>query len=136
MYLHPTCQPLLALLQLRNCWVLLAVSRRLPRCHRVTFMYVNLILQLFFVLLTNSPGSQLLGAQRKITAGFSTATQKRHTGFIFQSELVMQTPPEYQLKIQRTIGAKSVLAARMDLERSRRDGLSSFFLLDTLHPSL
>jgi len=64
----------------------------------------------------------LLGAQRKITAGFSTATQKRHTGFIFQSELVTQTPPEYQLKIQRTIGAKSVLAARMDLERSRRDG--------------
>jgi len=64
----------------------------------------------------------LLGAQRKITAGFSTATQKRHTGFIFQSELVTQTPPEYQLKVQRTIGAKSVLAARMDLERSRRDG--------------
>ncbi|KAK7061576.1 Nop domain-containing protein [Favolaschia claudopus] len=64
----------------------------------------------------------LLGAQRKITAGFSTATQRRHTGFIFQSELVSQTPPEYQLKLQRTIGAKSVLAARMDLERQRRDG--------------
>ncbi|KAJ8495901.1 hypothetical protein ONZ45_g12669 [Pleurotus djamor] len=64
----------------------------------------------------------LLGAQKKITAGFSTATQKRHTGFIFQSELVTQTPPDYQLKIQRTIGAKSVLAARMDLERQRRDG--------------
>ncbi|KAF7352935.1 Nop domain-containing protein [Mycena venus] len=64
----------------------------------------------------------LLGAQRKITAGFSTATQRRHTGFIFQSELVGQTPPEYQLKVQRTVGAKSVLAARMDLERQRRDG--------------
>ncbi|KAF7331955.1 Nop domain-containing protein [Mycena kentingensis (nom. inval.)] len=60
----------------------------------------------------------LLGAQRKITAGFSTATQKRHTGFIFQSDLVTQTPPEYQLKVQRTIGAKSVLAARMDLEQA------------------
>ncbi|KAJ8698106.1 U4/U6-U5 snRNP complex subunit prp31 [Pleurotus ostreatus] len=64
----------------------------------------------------------LLGAQKKITAGFSTATQKRHTGFIFQSDLVTSTPPEYQLKIQRTIGAKCVLAARMDLERKRRDG--------------
>ncbi|KAL0949634.1 hypothetical protein HGRIS_009679 [Hohenbuehelia grisea] len=64
----------------------------------------------------------LLGAQRKIAAGFSSATQKRHTGFVFQSDLVAQTPPEYQLKIQRTIGAKSVLAARMDLERQRRDG--------------
>ncbi|KAG5643788.1 hypothetical protein DXG03_009667 [Asterophora parasitica] len=64
----------------------------------------------------------LLGAQKKIAAGFSSVTQKRHTGFIFQSELVTQTPPEYQLKIQRTIGAKAVLAARMDLERQRRDG--------------
>ncbi|KAG5635776.1 hypothetical protein H0H81_010136 [Sphagnurus paluster] len=64
----------------------------------------------------------LLGAQKKIAAGFSSVTQKRHTGFIFQSELVTQTPPEYQLRVQRTIGAKSVLAARMDLERQRRDG--------------
>ncbi|KAF8076220.1 hypothetical protein FPV67DRAFT_1617815 [Lyophyllum atratum] len=64
----------------------------------------------------------LLGAQKKIAAGFSSATQKRHTGFVFQSELVTQTPPEYQLKIQRTIGAKAVLTARMDLERQRRDG--------------
>jgi len=66
--------------------------------------------------------TQLLGAQRKIAAGFSSASQRRHTGFIFQSDLVSQTPPEYQLKVQRTVGAKCVLAARMDLERQRRDG--------------
>lgn len=64
----------------------------------------------------------LLGAQKKITAGFSTATQNRHTGFIFQSELVQQTPSEYRMKAQRTVGAKCVLAARMDMERTRRDG--------------
>ncbi|KAG6378433.1 hypothetical protein JVT61DRAFT_12688 [Boletus reticuloceps] len=64
----------------------------------------------------------LLGAQRKIALGFSTATQRRHTGFVFQCDLVQQTPPEYQLKVQRTVGAKCVLAARMDLERTRRDG--------------
>jgi len=64
----------------------------------------------------------LLGAQRKIAAGFSSATQRRHTGFVYQSELVQQTPPEYRLKVQRTIGAKCALAARMDLERHRRDG--------------
>ncbi|KAF8743861.1 hypothetical protein AX14_000258 [Amanita brunnescens Koide BX004] len=64
----------------------------------------------------------LLGAQKKITAGFSTATQRRHTGFIFQSEIVSQTPSEYRMKVQRTVGAKCVLAARMDLERSQRDG--------------
>ncbi|KAF9535109.1 hypothetical protein CPB83DRAFT_843505 [Crepidotus variabilis] len=66
--------------------------------------------------------AHLLGAQKKIAAGFSTASQKRHTGFIFQSPLVTGTPPEYQLKVQRTVGAKCVLAARMDLERSKRDG--------------
>jgi hypothetical protein len=37
---------------------------------------------------------------------------------------VAQTPSEYQLKVQRTVGAKAVLAARMDLERQRRDGLN------------
>jgi U4/U6 small nuclear ribonucleoprotein PRP31 len=78
----------------------------------------------FWLLNPSTKQAQLLGAQRKITAGFSTATQRRHTGFIFQSELVSQTPPEYQLKVQRTVGAKAVLAARMDLERQRRDGRS------------
>ncbi|KAL1693796.1 hypothetical protein GGG16DRAFT_122917 [Schizophyllum commune] len=64
----------------------------------------------------------LLGAQRKIAAGFSTATQRRHSGFVYQSEVVQHTPPEYQAKVQRTVGAKCVLAARMDLERKLRDG--------------
>lgn len=64
----------------------------------------------------------LLGAQKKIALGFSAYTQRRHTGFVFQSDLIQQTPAEYQLKVQRTVGAKSVLAARMDLERTRRDG--------------
>lgn len=41
---------------------------------------------------------------------------------MFQCDLLQQTPPEHQLKVQRTVGAKSVLAARMDLERTRRDG--------------
>ncbi|KIM33323.1 hypothetical protein M408DRAFT_326083 [Serendipita vermifera MAFF 305830] len=64
----------------------------------------------------------LLGAQKKITAGFSTASSGRHTGFLFQSEIVNSTPPEYKRKIQRTLGGKCVLAARMDLERKLRDG--------------
>ncbi|KDQ64691.1 hypothetical protein JAAARDRAFT_28331 [Jaapia argillacea MUCL 33604] len=64
----------------------------------------------------------LLGAQKKIAAGFSSATQRRHTGFVFQSEVVQGTPPDYRTKIQRTVGAKCVLAARMDLERRRNSG--------------
>jgi U4/U6 small nuclear ribonucleoprotein PRP31 len=59
----------------------------------------------------------LLGAQRKIAAGFSTATREKHTGFVFQSQLVQTAPEEYRRKAQRTVGAKVGLAARMDLER-------------------
>jgi RNA processing factor Prp31 len=67
-------------------------------------------------------GIELLGAQKKIAAGFSTATQNRHTGFVFQSELVQSTPPDYRAKVQRTVGSKCVLAARMDMEREHRSG--------------
>ncbi|PVF99729.1 Nop domain-containing protein [Serendipita vermifera] len=64
----------------------------------------------------------LLGAQKKITAGFSTATQGRHTGYLFQSELINMTPPEYKRKIQRTLAGKCALVARMDMDRKIRDG--------------
>jgi U4/U6 small nuclear ribonucleoprotein PRP31 len=92
---------------------------KMPACNVHVCMPMN---SYMFLGLTYA---QLLGAQKKITAGFSAATQRRHTGFIFQSELVTQTPSEYQLKVQRTVGAKCVLAARMDLERQRRDGIYS-----------
>jgi U4/U6 small nuclear ribonucleoprotein PRP31 len=44
----------------------------------------------------------LLGAQKEITAGFSAATQHRHTGFAFQSDVAS----EHRMKIRRTVGAK------------------------------
>ena len=78
----------------------------------------------------------MLGAQRKIAAGFSHFTTNRgHTGFVWQSEIVQATPTEFRSKAQRSVSAKCVLAARMDMERSRRDGawrvaiLASFMLL-------
>ncbi|EJD53807.1 Nop domain-containing protein [Auricularia subglabra TFB-10046 SS5] len=63
----------------------------------------------------------LLGAQKKIAAGFSTSAS-RHTGFVFQSDIVRQTDKSLRVKAQRTVGAKCVLAARMDMERKQRDG--------------
>lgn len=65
----------------------------------------------------------LLGSQKKIAAGFSTATRERHTGFIYQAPLVQRTPPEYRMKAQRTVGAKCALAARMDLDRRGGNGM-------------
>jgi U4/U6 small nuclear ribonucleoprotein PRP31 len=53
--------------------------------------------------------------------------QLRYIDLVFQSDVVQQCPPENQMKIQRMVGAKCVLAARMDLarmdlERSRVNG--------------
>jgi U4/U6 small nuclear ribonucleoprotein PRP31 len=56
------------------------------------------------------------------TSYLSAAGQQRHTGFVYQSQLVQNAPPELRKKVQRTVAAKLVLAARVDLERSSRDG--------------
>ena len=40
---------------------------------------------------------------------------------------------DYRLKVQRTVGAKCVLAARMDLERQRRDGMALVSVQHTLN---
>ncbi|KIO28902.1 hypothetical protein M407DRAFT_21979 [Tulasnella calospora MUT 4182] len=58
----------------------------------------------------------VLGVQKKIVAGFSTATQNRHSGFLAQSDLIQETPSDYRQKAQRTLAAKVALSARMDLQ--------------------
>jgi U4/U6 small nuclear ribonucleoprotein PRP31 len=65
-------------------------------------------------------------------AGFSTATQNRHTGFIFQSEVVQGMQSEYRLKAQRTVGAKCVLAARMDLHPGSDGKLTTCVFMSSL----
>lgn len=65
----------------------------------------------------------LFGAAKRSSAtGLGARAQLRHTGFIFQSPVVQGAPPEIRLKVQRTVGAKCTLAARLDLERGARDG--------------
>lgn len=120
MFLHPTCQLLSVQLQRRNYLVLLAVWVASLRCRLAMSTYVPSTIRTYCLILI---AAQLLGAQKKIAAGFSSVAQRRHTGFVFQSDLVQTTPPEYQMKVQRTVGAKCALAARMDLERQRRDGM-------------
>lgn len=73
----------------------------------------------------SSRSLQLLGAQKKQPVGFSTSARvgnSRHTGFIFQSDVVQNTPAEYRMKAQRTVGAKCTLACRMDMQRAYTDG--------------
>ncbi|KAG9002829.1 U4/U6-U5 snRNP complex subunit prp31 [Tulasnella sp. JGI-2019a] len=59
---------------------------------------------------------QHLGKQQRIMNGFSTATQARHSGFIYYSDLIQSSPIDTREKAQRTVAAKVVLTARMDLQ--------------------
>lgn len=59
-------------------------------------------------------GFQVLGAKRKTLAGFSTATAQPHQGFIYNTDVIQQTPPALRGKASRMVGAKCTLLARMD----------------------
>jgi len=64
----------------------------------------------------------LLGQQKKVSTGFSTATQLPHTGFIYYSQLVQDCPPDLRRKVARIVGAKCTLAARVDSFHQHNEG--------------
>ncbi|UZO26359.1 uncharacterized protein OCT59_018593 [Rhizophagus irregularis] len=50
----------------------------------------------------------LLGVQKKTSTGFSSASTPRHTGYLFQSELIQRTPQDLRIKAQKIVAAKFV----------------------------
>lgn len=66
----------------------------------------------------------LFGALKKslATSQFSAAGQQRHTGFIFQSQIVQSAQPEDRRRAQKAVSAKVILAARIDASKGSRDG--------------
>jgi len=64
----------------------------------------------------------LLGQQKKVSTGFSTASQLPHTGFVYYSELVQDCPPDIRRKVARVVGTKVTLAARVDSFHQAPDG--------------
>merc|ERR1719334_1001503 len=64
----------------------------------------------------------LLGQQKKVSTGFSTASQLPHTGFVYYSDLVQDCPPDIRRKVARIVGAKCTLAARVDSFHQASDG--------------
>ena len=66
----------------------------------------------------------LFGALKKslTSTHLSAASQQRHTGFIFQSDIVQSAQPEDRRRAQRAVAAKCVMAARVDAGKSSRDG--------------
>ncbi|CAJ0863331.1 7304_t:CDS:2 [Entrophospora sp. SA101] len=64
----------------------------------------------------------LIGTQKKLNTGFSNVTAPRHTGYLYQSELIQRTPTDLRTKAQKIVAAKCTLAARMDRMHESSDG--------------
>jgi len=57
---------------------------------------------------------QLLGNQKKTLSGFSQTSTLPHTGFIFNSPIVQDTPPDLRRKATRLVASKCTLAVKVD----------------------
>ncbi|KOX71440.1 U4/U6 small nuclear ribonucleoprotein Prp31 [Melipona quadrifasciata] len=64
----------------------------------------------------------VLGSQKTTLSGFSQVTTLPHTGFIYYSDIVQETPPDLRRKAARLVAAKSMLAARVDACHESTDG--------------
>lgn len=65
---------------------------------------------------------QLLGSQKRALAGYSQTAVQPHTGFIFQSPIVQDTPPDLRRKAARLVAAKCSLASRVDAFHENHEG--------------
>ncbi|XP_055382548.1 U4/U6 small nuclear ribonucleoprotein Prp31 [Condylostylus longicornis] len=57
----------------------------------------------------------VLGAQKKTLSGFSKVQMLPHTGLIYFSQIVQDTPPDLRRKAARLVAAKCALAVRVDV---------------------
>ncbi|XP_011494590.1 PREDICTED: U4/U6 small nuclear ribonucleoprotein Prp31 [Ceratosolen solmsi marchali] len=64
----------------------------------------------------------LLGTRKTTLSGFSQVTALPHTGFIYYSKIVQDTPQDLRRKASRLVAAKSTLAARVDACHNSTDG--------------
>uniref|UniRef100_A0A1B6BWS1 U4/U6 small nuclear ribonucleoprotein Prp31 n=1 Tax=Clastoptera arizonana TaxID=38151 RepID=A0A1B6BWS1_9HEMI len=64
----------------------------------------------------------IIGNQNKTLSGFSTVTALPHTGFIYYSDIVQDTPPDLRRKAARLVATKCILAARVDASHDYSDG--------------
>lgn len=78
----------------------------------------------------------LLGSQKKMLSGFSQAASLPHTGFIYHSDIVQDTPPDFRRKAARLVGAKCILAARVDACHESIDGSIGQIFRDSIEKKL
>lgn len=65
---------------------------------------------------------EVLGSQRKTLGGFSSRAAMPHTGFVFYTDIVQNTPPELRRKAARLVANKCTIASRVDASHASSDG--------------
>lgn len=78
----------------------------------------------------------LLGQQKKSLSGFSQTSTLPHTGFVYYSEIVQDTPPDIRRKVSRIVGSKCALAARVDSFHESLDGHIGTFYLEEIEKKI
>ena len=76
------------------------------------------------VKLSKMPSCNILrlGAKKTTLSGFSQVTALPHTGFIYYSKIVQDTPQDLRRKASRLVAGKSTLAVRVDVSHESTDG--------------
>ncbi|CAH0477399.1 unnamed protein product [Peronospora belbahrii] len=64
---------------------------------------------------------QVLGQEKKVLSGFSSAAALKHTGVLFFSDLVQSMPPYLRMKACRAVAGKLALMARVDSQPHLND---------------
>ncbi|KAH7479044.1 hypothetical protein PRIC1_009400 [Phytophthora ramorum] len=64
---------------------------------------------------------QVLGQEKKVLSGFSSAAALKHTGVLFFSDLVQSMPPYLRMKACRAVAGKLALMARVDSQPHQND---------------
>ncbi|KAI9907321.1 hypothetical protein PsorP6_004363 [Peronosclerospora sorghi] len=64
---------------------------------------------------------QVLGQEKKVLSGFSSAAALKHTGILFFSDLVQRMPPYLRMKACRAVAGKLALMARVDSQPHPND---------------
>lgn len=65
---------------------------------------------------------QVLGQEKRLLAGFSNISAMKHTGILYNVDLVQSCPPYLRKKALKVVAAKAVLAARSDSYKNHADG--------------
>lgn len=78
----------------------------------------------------------LLGQQKKTLSGFSQHSTLPHTGFIYYSDIVQNTPPDLRRKTARIVASKCALAARVDSFHEAMSGLMGETYLEEIEKKI